>query len=221
MAAVFLVVLIAINVVCLSPQGATAAPEGELHKLNLELPPPLPPGKEPSTEAYRFTQQVCDFGTSTFTEQMIGARCYDVLIPYGESFKGNQVKATQVATIILVTKIQALTSEAYAIRDMGIRDENINNCGSFFAIGETFSDTTNSTLYALERLTAAGEGKRSKEDLETVHKWTKNLETQYDETASKCKLGDLFKYGDKKVPTVWVIDLLTTTAIRLLNAIKP
>uniref|UniRef100_A0A0E0QFR9 Pectinesterase inhibitor domain-containing protein n=1 Tax=Oryza rufipogon TaxID=4529 RepID=A0A0E0QFR9_ORYRU len=184
MAAVFLVLLIAINVVCLSPQGATAAPEGELHKLNLELPPPLPPGKEPSTEAYRFTQQVCDFGTSTFTEQMIGARCYDVLIPYGE-------------------------------------DENINNCGSFFAIGETFSDTTNSTLYALERLTAAGEGKRSKEDLETVHKWTKNLETQYDETASKCKLGDLFKYGDKKVPTVWVIDLLTTTAIRLLNAIKP
>uniref|UniRef100_A0A0E0LSD7 Uncharacterized protein n=1 Tax=Oryza punctata TaxID=4537 RepID=A0A0E0LSD7_ORYPU len=134
----------------------------------------LPSGKEPTGAAHDLTQKFCNYGIKTMTDEMIGNLCYSELIPYAESYKDNQVKATQVATIILITKIQALSGEVSTITEMGIRDQNINNCGPFFAIGSTYPDTTNSMLDALERLTAAEEGKRNKEDLETVHKWTKN-----------------------------------------------
>uniref|UniRef100_I1QHB8 Pectinesterase inhibitor domain-containing protein n=1 Tax=Oryza glaberrima TaxID=4538 RepID=I1QHB8_ORYGL len=148
-----------------------------------------PPGQEPSPAAYQFSRTICRIPK----DPIYKICCFGELLPYAESFQDNQMKATQVATIILLTKIQALDREVGA--------------------------STNSVLAALDRLAAAGKGRRKKEDVETVLKWTKNLETQYNGATSKCKLGDLFKYCDM-VPTVKEIDAATTITIDLLNAIK-
>uniref|UniRef100_A0A0E0EK00 Pectinesterase inhibitor domain-containing protein n=1 Tax=Oryza meridionalis TaxID=40149 RepID=A0A0E0EK00_9ORYZ len=213
MTAVLLVVLIAINAGSLSPPCATAAKDWV--KLSLELPPRTPPGQEPSPAAYQFSRTICRIPK----DPIYKICCFGELLPYAESFQDNQMKATQVATIILLTKIQALDREVGAVRSRGIRDKNIDDCTSFFGIGSSNSESTNSVLAALDRLAAAGKGRRKKEDVETVLKWTKNLETQYNGATSKCKLGDLFKYCDM-VPTVREIDAATTIAIDLLNAIK-
>ncbi|KAG8046764.1 hypothetical protein GUJ93_ZPchr0008g13942 [Zizania palustris] len=83
MAVMFLLLMLAITAGFNASPGAAA---------------PVVPGKAPaSAAATAFLRTICNDTLKTDAQS-----CYDELLPYAESFKGNEAKVAEVATTIFV-----------------------------------------------------------------------------------------------------------------------
>uniref|UniRef100_A0A0E0QFQ9 Pectinesterase inhibitor domain-containing protein n=1 Tax=Oryza rufipogon TaxID=4529 RepID=A0A0E0QFQ9_ORYRU len=146
--------------------------------------------------------------------------CYDHLLPYAAFFEGNQVKVAEVAATILSTNLWVYVDQLRK-GGAGKGDPNLNACVDDFSVAAG-ENITREALQSLGRLAAAGNGKRSKEDLENAQKWIKGVEKPYNGgigKASGCEIGYLFTYSDD-LPAQKTLGYTFDTASSLINHIK-
>ncbi|KAB8107801.1 hypothetical protein EE612_042812 [Oryza sativa] len=122
--ATVLVVLMVVSTGGLSPPCAAAAKE---EKPVVVLPPAAAPGEAPFAEAAAFVRSCCE--TALPAERDASSFCYDELLPYADSFGGNQVKVTEVAATILSNNLSAYLDELRKVQDgAGKGDQNLMAC---------------------------------------------------------------------------------------------
>ncbi|KAF2918626.1 uncharacterized protein Os08g0218700/LOC_Os08g12160-like [Oryza sativa Japonica Group] len=215
--ATVLVVLMVVSTGGLSPPCAAAAKE---EKPVVVLPPAAAPGEAPFAEAAAFVRSCCE--TALPAERDASSFCYDELLPYADSFGGNQVKVTEVAATILSNNLSAYLDELRKVQDgAGKGDQNLMACVDGFT-DATNVNITKEALDSLGRLAAAGDGKRSKEDLENVQKWIKGVDKHYvggNAAGSDCETGYLYTYNDD-LPAQETLGNCLYTASSLINHIK-
>ncbi|XP_052166113.1 uncharacterized protein Os08g0218700/LOC_Os08g12160 [Oryza glaberrima] len=215
--ATVLVVLMVVSAGGLSPPCAAAAKE---EKPVVVLPPAAVPGEAPSADAAAFVRSCCD--TALQADRDGSSFCYDHLLPYAAFFEGNQVKVAEVAATILSTNLWVYVDQLRKVQGgAGNEDPNLNACVDDFSVAAG-ENITREALQSLGRLAAAGNGKRSKEDLENAQKWIKGVEKPYNGgigKASGCEIGYLFTYSDG-LPAQKTLGYTFDTASSLINHIK-
>ncbi|KAG8046769.1 hypothetical protein GUJ93_ZPchr0008g12522 [Zizania palustris] len=136
---------------------------------------PAVPGKAPaSAAAAAFLRTICNDTLKTNAQS-----CYDELLPYAESFKGNDAKVAEVAATIFITKVWATLEEMRGVNakemDPSLDGEE-GGCIQDYEVAACGKDT-DLALQSLSLLSYTAVAKeRFPDDLRIVNNWMEKAE---------------------------------------------